>query len=131
MSKTPLARHALVALVALPLLGALAFLFFRTAGDDFKTEAQALETLRELKELDSRWDADALRLANDWTNGDVAVPAADRGARAQRLLGHASRPPVPATLAHHLPQLRMGMVEKEQAWNTLAIAHARSRETLR
>jgi two-component system NtrC family sensor kinase len=131
MDKAFLARRALAALVALALLGALAFLFFRTAGDDFKSEAQALETLRELKELDTRWDAEALRLANDFSTAESATPGADRGTRAQRLLGHASRPPVPAIVAYHLPQLRTGLVEKEQAWGALKAAHLRSREALR
>ncbi len=124
-------RQALTAFVAAALLGALVFLYFRTAGDDFKVEAQALETLRELKELDSRWDSDALRLANDFS---AAAPGAagypDRAARSERLMGQLGRA-APATLVQELAALRGGMVEKSQAWQALQAAHGKSREAFR
>ncbi len=131
MSRKPHARHVLAALVAAALLGALVFLYFRTAGDDFKVEAQALETLRELKELDSRWDIDALRLANDFA---TASPGAggypDRAARSGRLMDQLGRA-VPAALAGEVGPLRAGLVEKAHLWKELQAAHGKSREALR
>ncbi len=125
------ARHAIAALVAAALLGALVFLYFRTAGDDFKVEAQALETLRELKELDSRWDIDALRLANDFAlTAPTAGGYADRSARSERLMDQLGRA-APASLASEMGPLRAGLVEKSHAWQALQAAHGKSREALR
>ncbi|HEX4779471.1 MAG TPA: hypothetical protein VH301_01880, partial [Usitatibacter sp.] len=59
-------RGALQAAAAGILLGALAFLFVKTAGIDFKNDAQALSLLREMKDLDGHWDDEMHRQADDF-----------------------------------------------------------------
>src|SRR5947209_8735720 len=72
-------RHlALLAAAPLALLGALAFLIVKTQAIDFQRDAQALALLREMKDLDIRWDQDALRLANDFAPREAVT--AERGA---------------------------------------------------
>jgi hypothetical protein len=57
-------RIALIAGAAL-LMGLLVFLFAKTQSAEHKNYAESLALLRELRDLDARWDNDALRLAND------------------------------------------------------------------
>src|SRR5258705_440406 len=58
-------RGALMALGAALLLGALVFLFVKTAGIDFRHDSQALNLMREMITLDSHWDDEAGRLMNE------------------------------------------------------------------
>ena len=59
-------RTALLAAAAIALLGALAFLFVRTAGVDVRRDSDSAALLRELRALDARLDSDVLRLADDY-----------------------------------------------------------------
>jgi signal transduction histidine kinase len=117
-------RGILLAIVALVLLGTLAFLYSRTEAIDFRRDAEVLALLRELKELDTRWDADAARPA-----ADASAPVPDRGpvlARILRELGHASRPEVAAAL----PSIREGMAAKTAAWGALGARRAQTAQAV-
>jgi len=61
-------RGALMALGAATLLAALVFLFVKTAGTEFRHDAQSLNLLREMRDLDNHWDDDSARMANDFSN---------------------------------------------------------------
>src|SRR5207244_3314552 len=95
-------RGALMALGAAILLAALVFLFVKTAGIDFRHDAQALSLLREMHDLDSHWDDEAVRLSNDFASaqprGDFAgMPALTEQLRSdigRRLETFSSRSPV-------------------------------------
>ncbi len=122
------ARTALLVAAAAVLLGTLAFLYSRTEAIDFKRDAQVLSLLRELRDLDTRWDADASRLA---TAPPGAPAPADRSSSLARILreldGAASaRPEVAAAL----PGIRQGMAEKGTAWAALKEKHSRTAEAL-
>jgi signal transduction histidine kinase len=121
-------RVALYALAAIVLLGALAFLYSRTQAIDFKRDAEVLSLLRELKEVDTRLDADAARLTADLS--PTAKPVTDRTgmlARILRELDQASgRPEVAAAIG----PIKQGMAEKTAAWDALKAKHAKSLETL-
>jgi signal transduction histidine kinase len=122
------ARTALLVAVAALLLGTLAFLFSRTEAIDFKRDAQVLSLLRELRDLDTRWDSDATRLAS----AAPGAPApADRGSQLARILRElegaaAARPEVAAAL----PPIKQGMAEKGTAWAALREKSARAAEAL-
>ena len=122
-------RTTLTALVAAALLGALVFLFVKTEGIDFKNDAQALSLLREMKDLDTRWDVDALRLANDLAPTPAMV--ADRSSTLARILRELERGPVRSVIADRIPALRAGMDEKQSAFAALRSAHTRSIQALR
>ncbi len=120
-------RGALLALLAIVLLGTLAFLYSRTEAIDFKRDAETLSLLRELKDLDSRWDADASRYAATLVPGPAA---ADRGPTLARILRELGRASGRAEVADALPAIREGMAAKSAAWDALKARHARSVETL-
>ena len=119
----PRMRVALVAFGAAALLAALAFLFVKTASGDFRHDAGALALLREMKELDTRWDEDAERLANDFA---APSPRADFAAMMGRLLGELERGAPGPVLAAELVKLRAGVSDKDAAGRAQAASHART-----
>ncbi len=126
---TPRSRKSalLVAGAALLLL-ALAFLFVRTQASGYKDQVQALALLRELHDADARWDADALRLANDLGTTQAAV--ADRWPIITRIFQELGRGEGRAALAGEIAKLRAEMTAKNEAFRALREAHARSLEAL-
>ena len=120
MTSSRAAKGALLALVAVALLGALAFLYSRTEAIDFKRDAEVLSLLRELKEIDTRWDADAGRLAAG------GPPGADRGTTLARVLRELDRVAGRPEVAAALPAIREGMAGKTAAWEGLRVRHAKT-----
>ena len=121
------ARGALIGIVAIVLLGMLVFLYSRTQALDFKTDAATLSLLRELKELDTRWDADAALYAATLAP-DVAVP--ERGPTLSRILRELGRAPDRREVAGAFAAIREGMAAKSTAWEGLKSRHAKTVETL-
>jgi len=118
-------RSALTAIGAGALAAALVFLFFKTEAIDFRGDARALGVLREMKDIDARWDVDAARLANDLATGNLAMP--DRARMMATALRALESGSIPSAVATQLPALRKGIAEKEAAYNLLKDAHARTR----
>src|SRR4051794_9783406 len=94
-------RGVFMALGAATLLAALAFLFAKTSATDFRHDAQALNLLREMHDLDSHWDDDSARLVNDFTG---SVPRADFAAMIGRALAEIERAAPADTLRKELTQ---------------------------
>ena len=117
-------RSALAALGAASLLGALIFLFVKTAGIDFKHDSHTLTLLREMKDLDSHWDDDAARGANDLSS--TVAPQADFGAMMRRNLAEIGRGSTSESLRRELAQLAAGLDQKEAAFRSLREAHAQT-----
>jgi two-component system NtrC family sensor kinase len=116
-------RGALMALGAAILLGALVFLFAKTAGIDFRPEAQALNLLREMRDLDAHWDDEAARLANDFAS---TSPRGDFAGMMGRTLAELERATSRDAFRRELAQLRAGLDEKDAAFKALREAHERS-----
>ena len=116
-------RGALMALGAALLLGALVFLFVKTAGIDFRHDSQALTLMREMITLDSHWDDETGRLVND-LQGTTRV--SDFSAMMGRTLGEAERGVSHDALRKELAGLRAGLDEKTAAFKALREAHART-----
>src|SRR5258706_2885052 len=116
-------RGALMALGAALLLGALVFLFVKTAGIDFRHDSQALNLMREMITLDSHWDDEAGRLVND-LQGTARV--SDFSAMIGRTLGEAERGVTRDALRGEIGGLRPALDEKAAAFKALREAHARS-----
>jgi len=127
MTQSRALRGALLGLLAIVLLGTLAFLFSRTEAIDFKRDAETLSLLRELKDLDARWDADASRLSVVLAPGP-ALP--DRGPLLARILRELERASGRLEVEAALPAIKEGMAGKSAAWESLRKRHARSLETL-
>jgi signal transduction histidine kinase len=120
-------RAGLLGILAIALLGMLAFLYSRTEAIDFKRDAETLSLLRELKDLDARWDADAARFAATLVPGPAA---ADRGPTLARILRELERASGRPEVQAALPAIKEGMAGKAAAWDALKARHSRSLETL-
>ncbi|MFZ3322978.1 MAG: ATP-binding protein [Usitatibacter sp.] len=118
-------RGALQALGAAFLLAMLVFLFVKTAGMDVKHDTHALSLLREMKDLDSRWDEDVLRMANDFSG---TAPRADFPLQMGRILSDLERSGPGSAFGHDLAQLRAGLGDKDLAARSLRDAHQRTLE---
>jgi signal transduction histidine kinase len=122
-------RSALGALGAAFLLGALIFLYAKTAGTDFKHDSHALTLLRAMKDLDSHWDDEATRRSNDVSG--TAAAQSDFGAMMRRNLAELDRGATSESFTKELAQLRRGLDDKDAAFKTLRDAHARTVEAAR
>jgi two-component system NtrC family sensor kinase len=121
-------RGVLGALGAALLLGALVFLFVKTAGTDFRNDSSALTLLRQMKDFDNRWDDDAVRISNDFSG---AAPQADFAAMMGRILQEADRIATREAFRKELTQLRTALAEKEAAFKALRESHRASVDTSR
>ena len=125
MSPRRARKAAILAFAALALLGTLAFLFAKTQASGYKADAGAVALLRELRDMDLRWDMDGMRVANDFGAVPAAVP--DRGIIIARIFQEleSGRPP---ELAARIRTLRAAMAEKQEAFRLLRAAHTHSVE---
>ena len=112
-----------MALGAALLLGALVFLFVKTAGIDFRHDSQALNLMREMITLDSHWDDESGRLVND-LQGTTRV--SDFAAMIGRTLGEAERGVTRDALRGEIGGLRRALDEKAAVFKALRESHARS-----
>jgi signal transduction histidine kinase len=123
------ARRTLpVALAALVLLGLLAFMFATTQSAGYKDQVNALTLLRELRDMDARWDLDGLRVANDFS--PTTVPVADRSGVISRILQELDNGPGRAALGPQGATLRPAIAEKQAAFAQLREVHGRSARAL-
>jgi signal transduction histidine kinase len=77
-------QNILLALGAAALVGALYFLYNKTEAVDLRERNEILGMLRELKEIDVRWDVDVLRARLD--NEPTVAPVLDRAPAARKVL---------------------------------------------
>ena len=132
MNKTEVLHTLLLCIGATALAGALAFLYDKTQAVDLREQNEILGFLRELKEVDNRWDHDVLRARAELATADL--PATNRGAAAAKALQNLSaavaRTQSPA-LSTGLPELsaaikeKAALVEKFRAENGAAQAALR------
>ena len=79
------ARVPLTMLIAVALVALLGFLYLKSQGVDYRRQNEILSYLRDLREIDARWDLEVLRARVEGASGK-ARPTDDRGARAPELL---------------------------------------------
>ena len=106
-------RILLIITGALLLAGALGFLYFKTEGVDFKQQNAVLGTLREIKDVDNKWDLEVLRLRVE--PGAISPTAAVTGrqlVRAQTALTTAAATLGSPALAEGVPPLSAALTEK-------------------
>lgn len=126
------ARLLLTALLAAALVALLGFLYLKSQGIDYRAQGEILGYLRELKEIDGRWDVEVLRSRVEGTSGK-APPAESRSARASELLrrlqqsaGELASP----VLRRGLPQLTQAFEQKNDLLNRYRAAGATVTEAL-
>jgi len=126
------ARGIVAGIVAVALAALLAFLYIKTQGVDIKRQNEALSSLRELKEIDVRWDVEALRARTG-----LSVPpsaAGDHGAavlgRIQQALAASARDLGSTVLARGLPELDKAFNEKAELMAQFRKANAEAGQAL-
>lgn len=113
------ARAPLTVLVAVALVALLGFLYLRSQGVDYRRQNEILGYLRDLREIDARWDIEVLRARVEGTSGKVR-PADDRGTRAPELLRRLQQSAADAgspVLNRSLPALVQAFGQKMELMN--------------
>jgi two-component system NtrC family sensor kinase len=129
MSPQRVRKTLLLGFFAAALLGTLVFLFAKTQSSGYKDDAHAVALLRELRDMDTRWDLDGLRVANDFSPNPVPLP--NRGTVIARIFQELEHGPGRAAVGAQIPALRAGMNDKEAAFRALRNAHGQTLEALR
>jgi signal transduction histidine kinase len=125
------ARRALIAAGCVLLAGLLGFLYVRTLGIDVKRAHETLALLRELKEIDARWDVELWRLRSEL--GPPRPPLADHGPTLSRIgkeLTAAALQAGSPVLAGSVPELVAAFSRKAEMVERFRKANAASREIL-
>jgi two-component system, NtrC family, sensor kinase len=125
------ARQALFGVCAVLLAAILGFLYLKTQGADIKRQNEVLALLRELKEIDSRWDVEILRSRSEFEPPPPAVP--DYGAtlaRLRRELAAASTALGSPVLQRSLPDLETAITRKAEMVAQFKKASADSKAAL-
>ncbi len=78
-------RLPLIIAVAATLVALLGFLYTKSQGVDYQKQSNILGSLRELKEIDGRWDLEVLRARAESASGKIQ-PVSDRAVRVPDLL---------------------------------------------
>lgn len=120
-------HNGLILLIAAALVAALVFLYDKTQAVDLRGQNEVLGWLRELKEIDGRWDADVLRAR--FETESVQSSITNRAAAVDKALQNLSQA-IPVTdspaLAMGIPELakamrlKAEMVEKFRVENSAA-----------
>jgi len=105
------ARLPLTALVAVGLVALLGFLYLKSQGVDYRAQAEILDYLRELKEIDGRGDLEVLRARVEGASGKMR-PIGDRWVRVPELLRRLQQ----AADEVASPILRQGLPAMKQAF---------------
>lgn len=124
-------QNALLATGAAALVGALFFLYTKTEAVDLRERNNVLGTLRELKEIDVRWDVDVLRARLDLdAAGAPQIDRAPAARKALQALEAAGKTIDSPALAAALPDLTKAIQQKAELVGRFAEASAGARAGL-
>lgn len=125
-------RTPLIMLIAAALVALLGFLYLKSQGVDYRRQNEILSYLRDLREIDARWDLEVLRARIEGASGKVR-PADDRGARAPELLKRLQQSAAEAgspVLNGSLPALVQAFSQKIELINRYRAANATVTQSL-
>jgi two-component system, NtrC family, sensor kinase len=125
-------RAPLIILIAAALVALLGFLYLKSQGVDYRRQNEILSYLRELREIDARWDLEVLRARVEGTTGK-ARPTDDRGARAPELLKRLQQAAAEAespVLNRNLPALVQAYNQKIELMNRYRAASSTVTQSL-
>jgi signal transduction histidine kinase len=124
-------RRALFAAACLVLAAVLGYLYHKTQGVDIKRAGEVLAGLRELKEIDARWEVEILRLR--FESAAPAAAPADTGpviARLRKELAAGAQALESPVLARALPELDRAVAAKADMVAQYRKAAAGTRQAL-
>jgi len=130
MNKLDILRNVLLGLGALALVAVLVFLYDRTQTVDMRDQTQILDYLRQLKEIDGRWDMDVLRLRLESGPEPTAAARREAAARALQNLERALQKTASPSLDAGLPDLRKAVLEKAELVEKFRAANAGAKGAL-
>jgi len=108
-------KNALLVVLSALLIGALAFLYLKTEAIDLREKNEILTLLRELKEIDSRWDVDVLRARSELAPASRApLDRAQRSGQALDRLARAAQSTRSGALDQGLAELRKAFEQKAE-----------------
>lgn len=131
MNKSETIQNILLGVGGLVLIAALVFLYNKTQAVDLREENEILGLLRDLKEIDGRWDLDVLRASLE--PDAAALPAVDRRSiaeRALRALGDAAGKNPASVLSASLPELAKAIMEKARLVEEFKVENAATKAGL-
>jgi signal transduction histidine kinase len=135
MNKNELLHTVLLCVGAAALAGALAFLYNKTQAIDLRQQNEILGYLRELKDIDSRWDLDVVRARSEFAAELPAPNRAPAAAKALEALSSAVQRMPGTAVNAALPELRAAIEQKavlvEKFKTENAAAQAAVREVLK
>ncbi len=113
MNKSEALHTVLLCVGAAALAGALAFLYNKTEAIDLRQQNEIVGLLRELKDIDSRWDLDVVRARNELPAAELPAPNRTTAARKalENLAGAVQRTPS-ASVSAGLPELNAAIQQK-------------------
>ncbi len=125
------ARTALIVAACVVLAAILGFLYIKTQGAGIKRGNEVLATLRDLKEIDARWDVDTWRMRSEL--GPPQPPVADYNpalARARKELEAAAQAIGSPVLSRGLPELLRAFSLKAEMVEQYRKANAGAKQVL-
>ncbi len=131
MNKSETIQNILLGVGALVLIAALVFLYNKTQAVDLREENEILGLLRDLKEIDGRWDFDVLRASLE--PDAAALPPVDRRSiaeRALRALGDTAGKDSASVLSASLPELAKAIIAKARLVEEFKVENAATKAGL-
>jgi len=120
---------AAVTVLAVVLAAALAFLYYKTDIGEFRKQVQIASYLRELKDIDTRWEAELLRLRGEIGTAPVATShLADNLRRA--LQGLDAEASASRMVSYSLPELKRAFTDKAELMEKYRAVAATARQRL-
>jgi len=123
------AKLAMVTVLAVVLAAALAFLYYKTDIGQFRKQVQIASYLRELKEVDTRWESELVRLRAE---GASSPAAAEHLAHTMRraLRGIEEESGGSRMVAYSLPELKRAFEDKAELMQKFRGTASGARERL-
>jgi signal transduction histidine kinase len=122
-------RTTLGVVLAVVLAATLAFLYYKTEAVDFKRHSSILANLRELKDIDGRWDAELFRSHGEFGRG--FAPSSNVAQALERALtGLVADAPASASMSSNLEPLKAAFAEKAGLMEKHRAASASVRDSL-
>ena len=120
---------ALVAAAAIALAAVVLILYARTQGADARRQGEVLGWLRELKEIDARWDVEMLRTRNDFAPA-TSVDYTPQVNRLRKALTAAADETGSPVLTRSMTDLTAAFLQKADLVDKLRSANAATKQAL-
>jgi signal transduction histidine kinase len=120
---------AAITVLAVVLAAALAFLYYKTDIGEFRKQVQIASHLRELKEIDTRWEAELLRYRSE--TGAAPVTSAHLADSLRRALqGLDAEASASRMVSYSLPELKRAFTDKAEIMEKYRAVAATAKQRL-